>query len=240
MEQHSLRRQIEARPGYDLWAADYDRTPNPVVAMDDRHTLGLLAAHAGERVLDLGCGTGRHLRRLDRAGVRAVGADFSMGMLRVARRHLPAARLVGADLQRGLPFGGARFDAALCSLVGEHLTELHRTLADTARAVRPGGRLVFTVYHPDLAAAGKEANFTRDDVEYRLGAQRWTVEDYRDRIADAGFVDLETSEYDGDDDLADRVPGADRLTGRRVLLAVRARRAAPPPRPAAAGAGPAR
>lgn len=224
VEQSSSRRRIDARAGYDLWAEDYDRTPNPVVAMDDRHALGLLDAHRGERVLDLGCGTGRHLRRLDRAGVATVGADFSLGMLRVARRHVPRALLVGADLQRGLPFAGARFDAALCSLVGEHLGELHRTMRDTARAVRPGGRLVFTVYHPDLAAAGKEANFTRDHVEYRLGAHPWTVEDYADRVADAGFIDLETVEYYGDDDLADRVPGADRLVGHRVLLAIRARR----------------
>lgn len=205
--------------------------------MDDRHALGLLAAHRGQRVLDLGCGTGRHLSRLDLAGVCVVGADFSLGMLRVARRHLPHARLVGADLQRGLPFAGARFDAALCSLVGEHLSKLHRTLHDTTRAVRPGGRLVFTVYHPALAATGKEANFTRDHVEYRLGAQRWTVEDYCDRIADAGFVDLETFEYDGDDELGAQVPGADRLAGRWVLFAVRARRAAPPPRLAAATGG---
>lgn len=231
MEQRSSRRRIEARVGYDLWAPDYDRTPNPVVAMDDRHTLRLLAAHPGEQVLDLGCGTGRHLRRLDRAGVAAVGADFSLGMLRVARRHLPRARLVGADLQRGLPFAGARFDAAVCSLVGEHLHHLHRTLRDTARAVRAGGRLVFTVYHPDLAAAGKEANFIRGDVEYRLGAHPWTIEDYLGHITDAGFADLETFEYDGDDDLAAQVRGADRLTGRRVLLVVRARRAAPPTRP---------
>jgi SAM-dependent methyltransferase len=112
----------------------------------------------------------------------------------------------------------------LCSLVGEHLTDLHHTMRDTARALRPGGHLVFTVCHPDLAAAGKEANFTRGEVEYRLGAQRWSTDDYLDRMADAGFTDLETFEYRGDDDLAAQVPGADRLTGTNVLLAVRARR----------------
>lgn len=218
------RQRIDARAGYDLWAASYDRTPNPVVAMDARHTLGLLRVRRGDRVLDLGCGTGRYLTRLHRSGARPVGADFSLGMLRVARRRARTVPLVAADLQRGLPFADARFDAALCSLVGEHLTDLHRTMRDTARALRAGGLLVFTVYHPDLAAAGKEANFTRGTVEYRLGAQRWSTGDYLDRISDAGFTDLETFEYRGDDDLAAQVPGAERLTGSNVLLVVRARR----------------
>lgn len=157
MQRSRRRRRVDARTGYDLWAEDYDRTPNPVVAMDSRHALGLLDARPGAGVLDLGCGTGRYLDRLRRSGARPVGTDFSLGMLRVACRRVGTVALVGADLQRGLPFAGARFDAALCSLVGEHLAGLHRTMRDTARALRPGGRLVFTVYHPDLAAAGKES-----------------------------------------------------------------------------------
>jgi SAM-dependent methyltransferase len=39
----------------------YDETPNPVVAMDARHTLDALAPKPDEHVLDAGCGTGRHL-----------------------------------------------------------------------------------------------------------------------------------------------------------------------------------
>jgi len=218
------RVRIEPRAGYDLWAASYDRTPNPVVAMDARHALGLLRVERGDRVLDLGCGTGRYLTRLHEQGAYPVGTDFSLGILRVAQRRAPRAGLVAGDLQRGLPFAEARFDRALCCLVGEHLSDLHSTLRDTARALRPGGRLVFTVYHPDLAAAGKEANFTQGRVEYRLGAQCWSVADYLDRITDAGFSSVETVEYPGDHELASQVAGADRLVGANVLLAVRATR----------------
>lgn len=153
-----------------------------------------------------------------------MGADFSLGMLRTARRRLGWVPLVAADLQRGLPVADGRFDAALCSLVGEHLDDLSGAMRETARAVRAGGQLVFTVYHPDLAAAGKEANFTHGGVEYRLGAARWSTADYLDRVADAGFVELETFEYRGDDQLAATVSGAERLTGSNVLLAIRGRR----------------
>ncbi len=156
--------------------------------MDERHTFALLDPRAGEQVLDLGCGTGRYLTKLRVAGTaHSVGVDFSLGMLRAARRRVSVGHLVGADLQRALPFAGRTFDAMLCALVGEHLEQLHTTLRESFRALRPGGRLVFTVYHPDLAAAGKEANFTRGGIEYRLGAVRYRTEDYLDRLTDAGF-----------------------------------------------------
>ena len=57
-------RRIDARQGYDLWSETYDETPNPVVAMDVRHTLPLLAAGPGERILDAGCGTGRNFETM--------------------------------------------------------------------------------------------------------------------------------------------------------------------------------
>ena len=56
-----MKQRVNAQTGYDLWSPTYDETPNPVVAIDARYTLGLLAAQAGERILDAGCGTGRNL-----------------------------------------------------------------------------------------------------------------------------------------------------------------------------------
>ena len=84
-------RNVSAREGYDRWAPSYDGTSNPVVAMDARHTVQRLAPRDGERILDAGCGTGRNLVPITAAGSRAVGIDFSLGMLSVARRALPAS-----------------------------------------------------------------------------------------------------------------------------------------------------
>src|SRR5262245_3439806 len=115
------------REGYDLWAESYDRTANPLVALDRRHTLEHLRPRRGEKILDAGCGTGGNLRRLVRAGSRSVGLDFSRGMLRVAQRTCPGALLAQADLNQSLPLRRGRFDAVLCALVSEHLLQL-RTL----------------------------------------------------------------------------------------------------------------
>ncbi len=218
-------RRIGPREGYDRWARTYDTTDNPVVAMDQRHALTALAPRAGERVLDAGCGTGRHLRGLVAAGCRVTGVDFSTGMLDVARGRAQRVALVRADLQRGLPFRPGVFDAALCALVGEHLTDLDACFAGLHRALGPGGRLAFTVYAPEMAAAGIEANFTAAGVEYRLGAERHTARDYVRAIEAAGFEIAAREAHAGDEALTRETPSARKYVGRPLLLVITARRA---------------
>jgi len=211
------------REGYDKWAATYDVTPNPIVAMDARHTLCLLNPQPRERILDAGCGTGRNLAPMYRQGSRPVGIDFSIGMLQVARRAFPKSLLVQGDLEAALPFRSAQFDGVLCTLIGEHLKALPLVFREFRRALRPAGRMVFSVYHPDLAHAGKEANFTENETEYRLGALRWTVDDYLEQVTDAGFAAVDYREWAGDGELAASVPAASALVGRNILLTIEAR-----------------
>jgi SAM-dependent methyltransferase len=213
------------REGYDCWSETYDATPNPLVALDRRVTLAALEPRAGERVLDAGCGTGAHLATLCRARSRAVGLDFSRGMLRVAQRRAPHAALAQADLNHELPVQRRTFDAVLSALVSEHLVDIRRFFRGAFSALRRGGRLVFSAFHPELALAGIEANFERDGTEYRLGAERYTVADYLNHISDAGFRNLESREYRGDDQLVEEVPWAVKYKGRPLLLLVRAERA---------------
>src|SRR5262245_38581538 len=147
------------REGYDRWSASYDATANPIVALDRRYTFAALAPRPGERVLDAGCGTGAYLRRLCKARSRPVGLDFSRGMLRVAQRAAPEAALAQADLDRAFPVRRATFDVVLSALVSEHLTDLRRFFSESFAALRRGGRLVFSAFHPELAVGGVEANF---------------------------------------------------------------------------------
>ena len=214
------------REGYDRWSRTYDATPNPLVALDRRVTLHALEPQAGEAVLDAGCGTGAHLANVCAAGARAVGLDFSRGMLQVAQRAAPGAGLAQADLNADFPVRAGAFDALLSSLVSEHLRDLGGFFRESFAALRSGGRLVFSAFHPELARSGIEANFEAEGTEYRLGAEPWTVADYQNGIADAGFSEIETAEYLGDEQLVSDVPVARKYLGRPLLLVVRARRAA--------------
>lgn len=224
MSENHIRR-VSAREGYDLWAKSYDETPNPVVSMDARYTLKALAPQAGERILDAGCGTGRNFQPMIAARSRIVGIDFSLGMLRVARGRFPDALLALADLQQPLPFRRGCFDAVLCALIGEHLDKLRAVMQGFYEVLKPAGRLVFSVYHPAMAKAGKEAHFEKAGVEYRLGAYRHSVADYRNVIAEAGFSNILQYEYAGDEQLVEAAPSkAARLLRFPVLLIFVARK----------------
>jgi SAM-dependent methyltransferase len=212
------------REGYDLWAEVYDTTPNPVVALDRRYTMAHLQPRPGERILDAGCGTGLNLRRILEAGGRPVGVDFSWGMLRVAQRSVPGVPLAQADLHRALPLRRGRFDGFLCTLVSEHLTHLRTLFAEAFAVVRQGGRLVFSAFHPEVARAGVEANFERAGVEYRLGAEPYTVDEYLNHIYEAGFRDLRWHDYSIDAPLVEAIPWARKYLGRPFLFVVEAAR----------------
>jgi SAM-dependent methyltransferase len=92
-------------------------------------------------VLDAGCGTGELCRRLVDRGARASGVDLCPGLLARARALTPRAGLAQADAQ-ALPFATSRFDLATSVLVLHYLEDPDRAVAELARVVRPGGRLI--------------------------------------------------------------------------------------------------
>ncbi|MEV0902533.1 methyltransferase domain-containing protein [Actinoplanes sp. NPDC049802] len=103
---------------------------------------------AGQRVLEIGCGTGNLLAAQARRGPRvvAVGIDPDPAALRRARRKAGRAGAVIEFRQAyagDLPFAGGGFDVVLSSLMLHHLDEAgrDRALREVVRVLRPGGRL---------------------------------------------------------------------------------------------------
>ena len=100
------------------------------------------------RCLDLGCGTGRAIPALARAGWSVVGTDVSADQLEAAREHAgELARLVRADA-RTLPFQDREFDAVISVLTHTDLDDVVGTFAEASRVLRVGGAFVYLGVHP--------------------------------------------------------------------------------------------
>jgi ubiquinone/menaquinone biosynthesis C-methylase UbiE len=128
---------------YDGVAETYERVHAPRLAEVARDLVHQIELAGGDRVLDVGTGTGVAAQAAVDAGAAAVGIDESIGMLAIARRERPAVP-VAAGEAIDLPFGPGRFDVVLGSFVLAHFDKVETALFDVARVLRTGGRVGFS------------------------------------------------------------------------------------------------
>jgi demethylmenaquinone methyltransferase/2-methoxy-6-polyprenyl-1,4-benzoquinol methylase len=125
-----------------------------------RRSVRELRLPGGALVADLACGTGDLCRELSRNGYRALGFDFSFGMLAKATTDAP---LVQADVLR-LPLADRSIDGATCGFALRNVVDLGAFFAEMARVVRPGGRIsLLEASQPDgpVMRAGHGVYFRR-------------------------------------------------------------------------------
>jgi SAM-dependent methyltransferase len=138
-------------PAGEFWAERADRIDAGVAAFLPP-LLAAAAVRPGDRVLDVGCGTGQLTREAARAGGAALGVDLSGPMLDLARRRAAAEGLTGARFERAdaqlHPFPAAGFDVLLSRHGVMFFGDPAAAFANLARALRPGGRAVFLTWQP--------------------------------------------------------------------------------------------
>lgn len=139
-----------------MLTVDFDRLPNL----------------AGLRVLDLGCGAGRHTFEAARRGATVVAVDTDADELATVDGWLDAMRAEGelapdapahtvrADAGH-LPFDDDGFDVVIAAEILEHLHDDRGAMAEIARVVRPGGRVAVTVprWGPEVVCWGLSSTY---------------------------------------------------------------------------------
>jgi 2-polyprenyl-3-methyl-5-hydroxy-6-metoxy-1,4-benzoquinol methylase len=153
-------RTLDSREGYDIYAPQYRKDHPHLDSFDWEECRQRLAAEtgrqldlhpAGIRLLDLGCGDGRALKRLLRLGeqkgwggrVKLNGWDISDGMLKQAAKALgPEVRLERHDL-RDSAGTSQRFHLVLCFFVLVHIDHPDEFSRAAFDLLEPGGSLVF-------------------------------------------------------------------------------------------------
>jgi demethylmenaquinone methyltransferase/2-methoxy-6-polyprenyl-1,4-benzoquinol methylase len=140
--------ETQVRAMFDRIAGLYD-VLNQVMSVGLHHewrrrAVDLAAVDAGDRVLDVATGTGDlaiELAGRVAPGGEVVGADFSEGMLELARKKAPELRFEVATALE-LPYADNEFDATTVGFGARNFANLERGLTEMSRVVKPGGRVV--------------------------------------------------------------------------------------------------
>lgn len=122
------------------WDAERYDEKHAFVYQKAKGLVDLLTPKAGERVLDLGCGTGVLTAEIAGRGAKIVGVDLSEEMIAQAKKKFPDLKFEVADA-RALKFE-AEFDAVFSNAVLHWIPDAEQVLAGVARALQPGGRFV--------------------------------------------------------------------------------------------------
>ena len=182
------------RKYFDRLAADWDRMATGETLASLAEIVSGLGIALGSVVLDMGTGTGVLLPMLTEAvgeRGRVLALDISGQMLRRARAKAHRGRVDYLQADAGaLPLKEASLDLIVCNACFPHLPDRPRALAEMARSLRPGGRLV--ICH----TIGREAinrlhrslgGMVKDDMLP-------SGEELRGMMAEAGFVDIEVED----------------------------------------------
>lgn len=182
----------------------------------------------GSHVVDLGCGGGTYARAWRSMGASVTAIDSSPPILESARRSSPEdIEFVCAGAEHtGLPDGQA--DIVFARALVHHLPDAYTVALESARLLRPGGTVIIQDRTAEDAGLSGSATNPRGyffdafprlmDIELR---RRHGVDDVRDALSRAGFVDVATQQlwetrrrYSGQDEYLDEIAGR---TGRSIL-----------------------
>jgi SAM-dependent methyltransferase len=156
----------------------------------------LAQLHPGEVVLDLGSGGGIDVllsaRRVGPTG-KAYGLDMTDEMLALARENQRKAGVENVEFLEGeiedIPLPDAAIDVIISNCVINLSADKDRVLAEAFRVLKPGGRLAVS----DVVVHGEVPDAVRRSVELWIGCVAGALRDdeYRDKLAKAGFQDVE-------------------------------------------------
>ena len=118
----------------------------------------------GKVVADVGCGTGRHWKKLfDRGPARLSGYDVSGGMLDRLRQKYQGAETYQLENERLTGLADDSCDLVLSTLTVAHIPDLEAALREWCRVLAPGGDILITDYHPQALARGGQRTFREGD-----------------------------------------------------------------------------
>ncbi|OBT09508.1 SAM-dependent methyltransferase [Vibrio sp. UCD-FRSSP16_10] len=141
-----------SNPMYTTFSKQYSLVvkDNIYNAMLERPTtLSLLSIKPGDKVLDLGCGSGEYAKEIQSQGGIMTCIDLSSEMIELTKSNAHPFKAYSQDLSIGLPNeADSSFDWVIAPLIIHYIEDLKPLFSEVSRVLKPDGHFVFSTHHP--------------------------------------------------------------------------------------------
>lgn len=193
---------MDTQQAYDSWALQYDSNDNKTrdleaIALD--HELNGLQF---EKVLEIGCGTGKNTEWFISNNKKVTGVDLSSEMLaKVGAKVTSAnAEFIQADITQPWSFTNNIYDLAGFSLVLEHIDDLDFIFSEVAQKIKTGGFVYVGELHPFKQYAGSKARFETEKGTHVVQCFNHNISDFITAATKHGLELVKLNEYFDDND----------------------------------------
>lgn len=158
-----LAKKTEPADAYNIWSQYYDTQPDNLMLDQDEAIFTTLFAKVdipNKVIADIGCGTGRHWKKIyAKHPARVIGYDVSEGMLKALKNKYPEAETYQIKTNRLDLLENGSCDILISNLAIAHIEDLEGALKEWSRVLKADGHIIITDYHPDTLSKGGNRTF---------------------------------------------------------------------------------
>ena len=187
---------------YNEWSSTYDEVENKTRDLEKAAGQQMLQSLSCDRLLELGCGTGKNTAWLQEKTKTLLAVDLSEGMLQKAKEKINNAAVTfrQADITQPWNFVSAPVDLLTCSLILEHIADLSFIFSEAAKALKPGGSFYICELHPYKQYSGSKARFETTEGLQVLDCFTHHLSDYTAAALNNHFTIAALQEWFDDED----------------------------------------
>ncbi len=147
--------------GYNNWSSTYNGVENKTRDLEAKAIRSLLQFEQPLDILELGCGTGKNTEWLAQNAKALTAFDFSTDMMAIAKEKITDKHVhfIQQDLNNNWELPAESIDLITCSLVLEHIENLHAIFEKAFTVLKPGGSFYIGELHPIKQYLGSKARF---------------------------------------------------------------------------------
>jgi ubiquinone/menaquinone biosynthesis C-methylase UbiE len=161
---------MNTKQAYNIWAAQYDTNDNKTRDLEGLALKLSLATVPFNKVLEIGCGTGKNTEWLIDKAVQITAVDLSDQMLARAKDKFTSNKVQfkQADITRKWNFRDGLYDLVTFSLILEHIENLDYVFNEVAKSLQEGGHVYIGELHPYKQYTGTKARFDTEEGDQQV------------------------------------------------------------------------